>query len=89
MTTTFSGNPARRVSRTVLVGSCSDTQGATRHRERRALRFPGEGARESIIAMSPILAHLGHWYEVTPYMGPVVIVFLWVLVQSRRAHEDE
>ena len=41
--------------------------------------------------MTPILAHLGHWYEVTPYMGPVVLVVLWVLIQSRRAgvQEDE
>jgi hypothetical protein len=39
--------------------------------------------------MTPILAHLGHWYEVTPYMGPVVLVFLWVLVQSRRGARDE
>ena len=40
--------------------------------------------------MTPILAHLGHWYEVTPYMGPVVLVVLWVLIQSRRGGvEDE
>jgi len=39
--------------------------------------------------MPPILAHLGHWYEVTPYMGPVVIMGLWLMYQSRRAEHDE
>jgi hypothetical protein len=39
--------------------------------------------------MTPILAHLGHWYEVTPYVGPVLLVVLWVLFQSRRAVPEE
>jgi hypothetical protein len=42
-----------------------------------------------IVAMTPILAHLGHWYEVTPYMGPVVLVVIWVLIQSRRTVDQE
>jgi hypothetical protein len=39
--------------------------------------------------MPPIIAHLGHWYEVTPYMGPVLLVFIWVAVQSRRNVGDD
>jgi len=38
--------------------------------------------------MPPILAHLGHWYEVTPYMGPVVIMALWLMFQARRGDDE-
>jgi hypothetical protein len=41
--------------------------------------------------MTPVLAHLGHWYEVTPYVGPVVLIAAWVMFQSfrYRGEEDE
>jgi hypothetical protein len=35
--------------------------------------------------MSPPLAHLGHWYVSTPiYLGPIVLVWLWVKLGNRR-----
>jgi hypothetical protein len=39
--------------------------------------------------MTPVLAHLVHWYEVTPYVGPVLLIAAWVAFQSWRYSGDE
>ena len=39
--------------------------------------------------MTPVLAHLGHWYEVTPYVGPVLLIAGWVAFQSWRFRGEE
>jgi len=39
--------------------------------------------------MTPVLAHLGHWYEVTPYVAPVLLIAGWVMFQSWRYRGDD
>jgi hypothetical protein len=39
--------------------------------------------------MTPVLAHLGHWYEATPYAGPVLLIAAWVMFQSWRYRGEE
>jgi hypothetical protein len=34
--------------------------------------------------MTPVLAHLGHWYQAAPFFGPVGLIAVWVSIQSAR-----
>jgi hypothetical protein len=39
--------------------------------------------------MTPILAHLGHWYQAAPFFGPVALIVAWVSLQSFRRRDDD
>jgi hypothetical protein len=55
----------------------------------RALPVHNRTSASETRAMTPVLAHLGHWYEVTPYVGPVVLIAAWVMFQSFRYNGEE
>ena len=51
------------------------------------------GGATVIGAMTPVLAHFGHWWQSLLYLAPVIVVVGWLSLQSwrdnRRGDGDE